>query len=88
MLLFLLLLLLFLILLLFFFIYFFGVPHLATYISFFFFDSPQIRISKDEERMGKPSQRLLRRINFSDISTDEIRSVVERHLVLFNFTNL
>jgi hypothetical protein len=31
--------------------------------------------------MGKPSQRLLRRINFSDISSDEIRSVVERHLV-------
>jgi hypothetical protein len=40
-----------------------------------------LRISKDEDRMGKPSQRLLRRINFSDISSDEIRSVVERHLV-------
>jgi hypothetical protein len=48
-------------------------------IYFYFF----IRISKDEDRTGKMSQRLLRRINFSDISSDEIRSLVERHLVKY-----
>lgn len=43
-----------------------------------------IRISKDGDRIGKASQRLFRQINFSDISADEIRCVVDRHLAEAN----
>ena len=44
------------------------------------------RISKDEDRTGKPAQKLLRRINFSDISSDEIRAVVQHHLSKSNLS--
>ena len=44
------------------------------------------RISKDEDRTGKPAEKLLRRINFSDISSDEIRAVVEHHLSKSNLS--